>query len=514
MSDPIDAVESKAGGSLDRSDLLLLGILAAVTCYVHLAWLWVGQVPGNDSAIYTEVARRMVRSGDLLGSDWFGYRVVHNYPLFLWLLAGFGWLLGFSTWAMRLLPALCGVGATLMLVPLARAMGLETRVGVWAGLLLLGSTANFVIHRGVLADPLVVLLSILAFYSYLRGEEKPGWYVVGGAALSAVFITKVSIGIFPSTAIVLHLLCFRRWPVLRSGCFWVAFGMAMATLLGWYGYIYLAEGPGVLGRHLGVTLVDRLSGGMAELRHSSRGPLFYLEALVKQGPFGWVSVGLALGGLGLALHNRRREAGLAVVWTLLYLGVLLLTPTRLYHYILWVLPPIALLGALLLDRLALGRRPVGHAFTALLVLVALWSPVGALATLKADEPLARMGRALRAAYRPGMNVFAVHVYAPGLVFHSGGLRVRYVAVQRRAHRLVKVAFPRIKPGMILLVHPRRLASALRSTGPFICVVHRAVWKRYRPLLRGFRVILRGRAGVLIGSRLEVRGGRGGKGGKG
>jgi 4-amino-4-deoxy-L-arabinose transferase-like glycosyltransferase len=153
-----------------------------------------------DEAFYHAVARHMARTGDLFHLDFVGeprpYDTFMNAPLQYWARAALIALLGDGAWSMRLLSAVCGLGAVLATHGLARRIA-GPLAGLLAGLLLLGNF-QFVYWHGArlgVLETAVCLLFALAARAFLRAIEEGRGFAAHHACLLALLNVKTPLAL-------------------------------------------------------------------------------------------------------------------------------------------------------------------------------------------------------------------------------------------------------------------------------------------------------------------------------
>jgi 4-amino-4-deoxy-L-arabinose transferase-like glycosyltransferase len=214
--------------------------LCALSVPILFAGLGSYSVVHCDEGFYHAVARHMARTGDLFHLDFVGeprpYDTFMNAPLQYWARAALIALLGDGAWSMRLLSALCGLGAVLATHGLARRVA-GPLAGLLAGLLLL-TNFQFVYWHGArlgVLETAVCLLFALAARLFLRALEEGRGFAAHHACLLALLNVK--------TPLVVVAL-------LAEGLFFAWHRPARARLRAW-GLSLLAMLPLGLAWHVG-----------------------------------------------------------------------------------------------------------------------------------------------------------------------------------------------------------------------------------------------------------------------
>ncbi len=348
-----------------------LAFLALIALFLRLG---VGSLSSWDEAIYAQIAREMVESGDWLTPSW-GYTPFFDKPpLYLWLEAVCFRLLGVSEFAARAPSALAGIGVVVLTFLLGTRAGGRV-VGVAAAVVLLSSQGFLQFARFGTLDTLLTFCALLAAYAYVRIDgRREGWWYAFGLACALAFLVKSAAVFIPVVPATLGLVLERRvGATLRSRHFWRAVLVALLVLAPWHVAMVLRHGQPFIDGYLGRNILARATTG---LEGNTGGPLYYLSVLAGQF-FPWVLLlpGALLLGLRVAIRGNSEDTGMRTVRHLvthcfLILGVYTLVPTKLPWYIVPIYPAAAILVALVLVTLARRRQMAPVSFLWGLCLIA------------------------------------------------------------------------------------------------------------------------------------------------
>ena len=235
---------------LTRARAPLLLTLAVLALAFYLA-----SIPNNPLGFFIDEssiaynAYTISRSGsDEYGVQWpLYFRAFDEYknPTYIYLLAGLFTVLGPSIWLPRLLSAVVGFGAALLLGVLARRMTGQDRIGVIVALTALATPWLFEVSRlvfEVALFPLTVVLFLLALY---RTQKQSAWTRLDAfwvASTLALITYTYSIGRLLGGLLALGLLVFarrRRWiPIVQT---WIMYGILLVPLM-----VFNQRHPGAL----------------------------------------------------------------------------------------------------------------------------------------------------------------------------------------------------------------------------------------------------------------------------
>jgi 4-amino-4-deoxy-L-arabinose transferase-like glycosyltransferase len=291
----------------------------------------------SDEAIYAELGRSMVESGDWLTPRWQGKPVWNRPPASVWPIAIAMKIAGPHAWVIRLVGAFEAAVVLVLLFFLGRRQR-DLRYGLVAALVLGASTLVLLYARSMVAEWVLLIGLLAALLCWEKGRDDPRWLLGWGFFLGLCLLTKQVVGAVPLVACLADILGRKRiaWRYLGWGC--------LAALLLWGGWIAIETwrfGAVFLYQHLVVNVLER--GRIAMLDRT--GPTYYLQML-------WVLEGppILLVMLGLGLSAWRRDF-LPVLWGLGTLLLFSLSATRFNYYALLAYPALALGMASLLAEM-------------------------------------------------------------------------------------------------------------------------------------------------------------------
>lgn len=315
----------------------------ALVAVCLLAGIWIPDFIELDEAIYGEVARNMLESGQWLRPEWNG-QIYPDKPLFFyWLLAALYWLFGLMPAVGRVVSAAATVaGVAFLARRTARSHGgAAAETAVWvAG----ASLLPFFLGRLGMVDALLTASLTVALLSFWAGigaanSKRDGRLLLLGYAATGVAMAAKGPGFPVLVAAVLLVDALWRRDVTgtlrRSGLSW---GLPVVLILGLPANLplFIAEGGEFLLKHN----IQRALTPM----HGHSGPVWYYLPILLFGllPF-TAHLPRALGMAGGEATSTRRLARFCLAWVVVVVGVFSLAATKLPHYIAAVWPPVAIL---------------------------------------------------------------------------------------------------------------------------------------------------------------------------
>lgn len=380
-----------------------LAVLAVAILFVRL-----GSSPLIfDEAIYAEVSKQVLASGELLTLHWNGAPWFEKPPIFIWATALAFRVFGVSEFSARVISALCGVGVVLVSAAIAREL-YSRAAGVIAGLVMLSSPLFVFFARFGTTDVCLVLFLVLGQYFYIRAAKDPRlWLGVGLAFAGAVLVKGFAAGVGPLSIAVGLVIEGRIGATIKSRHFWRAVVTSIVLAGSWHLAEVLIHGERFWKVYLGLHVVGRATSG--SVFGGDRDPAFYFRVL-GQGFFPWVLIALPA-----VLLERNRRAASLIAMAAATLILYSIASTKFPWYLLPMFPPLAIISSGFLSRLK--SEPVLVAVVVLLASVGLWRSVRGLHGPARMVPT--MVLAKKAAPDAGLIMTAPEDLQDTAIFYSG-----------------------------------------------------------------------------------------------
>ena len=424
-----------------------LGIAAVFTSLLFIA-LGQGSIASTDDALYAQMAWEMAQSGQWLRASWLGVEVFEKPPLLLWMLRVSGGLFGWSEFALRL-PGVIGAAFTFYFM--ARLVHAESSswLSAMLALLITIATVTFTLNtRRPMTDPLLCAAVMGTLWYTLCLITLPRRSALFGLGLTlglGVLAKWVAMGPVALVAALALLKAERRSEFLK------AIGIAFLIAFPWFGVMTWHHGGVFWEVFLGYHVVARAGEALV----GSEGLSFYADTLWQlDGVFGV----LVISGLLSAMVLRRGTLSWIVCATgLLTLAVIHLSSTRLYHYLMPVIPLGALALALSVARSRLASATLAcAAFAAFLV-----GPLDPTLTRPNFAPESkRLGLSL-AALPEEATIITWEDYDPALIWYAK--RPIRIWTQSETMAAVQNSIDMMRRAeAVVLATPERLAALAES----------------------------------------------------
>jgi 4-amino-4-deoxy-L-arabinose transferase-like glycosyltransferase len=389
-----------------------------------------------DEGRYAEVAREMLRSGDLVTPRLDGVPFLDKPPLFYWLEAASFAAFGVHVWSARLVSALLGFGGC-ALVYAAGSRLYGRRAGLLGALVLAASPYHFGASQYVNHDLAVATGISAALLAFAVGDRREGphrrrWLLAGYAAMGLAVLTKGLIGlVLPLGAVGAFVAATGRWREIPRYALPAGLALVLAIAVPWH-VVAHGRNPGLLHYLFVVQHFQRFAG--SGFNNPAR-PAFY-PAAVAAGLLPWTPLLPAALGRAWAAFRRDRQEGrsdlLLLVWPALVLVFFSIPRSKIAGYALPALPPLALLLGRELDLVLGGEATRRRAFQVSAALMALCG----LALVAAPLVVPRLGVELPPL--PGA-LGAVLALAGAVALTSAAVTCGAAATERPARAIAAMA---------------------------------------------------------------------------
>jgi len=417
------AMNEKLGTWVTRRTFVLVGAAAWL-----LAFAWTGFLPLDNDALYADVGRTMLRTGDWLNPRIHGVAFLDKPPLFYWAMAAVQAV--FSDWIFTLrLPAiLCAWITAVLAYDAARSP--NTNNGALAVLFVLGNTIWFEYARRAYMEVPVALFVFATTLALLRawrssrgGWGYVAWYAVAGMLTGVAFMLKSLVGLFAVIGFAAWLLIETRGRAIANLRVWVGAIVFLVTFMlvaaPWHIYQFETQRDVFMEFTWNLHVHDQIFNAQPW----STGPwYFYFEVWLRQLPI----VGLVTLGGWLAFVLRKAKGlptssldRLLAVSGIAMFVILSASETKKDLYLI----PLAPYAAVLLARMvaltgssAIRNAAIAVGVAGLLMDARALAPGGSVLT--GAEPMVAASRAARDASDETDTVYVVDLYFVAAQFYS------------------------------------------------------------------------------------------------
>ena len=446
--------QSLATSRPSRHTLALLLLLGLVLCFLRVNH---GGLANSDDAFYASAVRRADREATWLRYQWNDARLDFRYPPLHFLALRLSTsLIGHSTLGLRLPAALSAFLCLLLVAILVRRLGGDDVAALTAGLLCCASGVFFLSARSVRVDTTLAAASTATILSYVCAWSRPAWLPLTGVFAGLAILSKSVMGLLPLLPIGIDLLTTGR-QMWRRKELYLGLGLFLLTAGSWHLWQVLRYGDEFIDTYLVYTVLQRLRGivglqkpeaiGLVLLR--SEGLLLAL----------WLATCVGL------LFRCRADRGVRFVllWSAAAVAPLIVSSTRLAHYLVPAVPALSIVVGLFVSQLRIGR-------------LRFLLPIGALAIFIANNTAtwldpdftpglpAITGHAQRLMGTAGLVVFNdYHVAAEYYVDRPTAL----VTDDKRAFRLLTGERAMQEAAHVELIDPQAMPQRMAADRPLV-----------------------------------------------
>lgn len=344
-SENLDLFQSKPTRRLN-SLLLNFWPMVILIPLAAFAMIW-GLDRGNlldwDEAIYAQVSKEMVQTGDWLTLHYGNIPWFHKPPLYIWITAFFFQSFEVSEFWARAASALAGTVLILLTYFIGERI-YNRSTGFIAAIVLLTSYDYARYSRSAMMDIMLTLFIFLGVYAYLRlqGGNRKWWYVIW-VSFALSFMVKSFASLLVPAAIALVIGFDNRIrDAIQSKQLWLGSILALVIVIPWHVLAYSKFGIEFIDEYFLYHIVER---SLTTLESNSGNAFFYLDKM-QSGFFPWFYLAPAALGLSLIeIFKGQSRSRLLLLLSLLTLFTFTLAKTKLPWYIIPAYPALALLVA-------------------------------------------------------------------------------------------------------------------------------------------------------------------------
>lgn len=311
-----------------------------------------GSLSTWDEAIYANISRGILNTGNWLvlydgGNPWFD-----KPPLYMWLTACFYRIFGINELTTRLTSGLFGIGAVLLTYIFAKRIS-NKNTAIFAALILLAMPHFLHSSKLGMMDAPMTFFILLMVYLFWMGQEKPQYLFLSGAVLGLAYLIKGFAAFLGPIIIVAYAVLSGQWrlPFKKQFVLGILIGLFIAFL--WHMNLYLQCGPESVKDYFGFHIFARATQSVEFHRG---GINFYQKAIFnKNKPWSILAYISIFYILWQAVRYKDKRAILICCWIVTAYILYTAVKTKLHWYIMPVYPAVALSSAIFLENSCQAR---------------------------------------------------------------------------------------------------------------------------------------------------------------
>ncbi|GCB03148.1 glycosyltransferase family 39 protein [Ralstonia sp. SET104] len=350
---PIDRTAHAAALPWRNASLWLLG---AAFLAIWLGTLGYRHLIPTDEGRYAEIAREMFTSGDWVTIRYNALKYFEKPPLQMWGTALVYSLFGIGDWQARLFTAFSGiVGIVFTMLAAARWWGKQT--AIISGLVLVsaplwnvGSHFNS-LDMGVAGCMTMALGALLlAQHPDATRAQQRNWMWACWASMALAVLSKGLIGVvLPGFVLVVYTLAARDWALWKRLHLMTGLIVFFAVGAPWFVLISMRNPE-----FAWFFFVHEHFQRFTSTVHNRNAPLWYFVPLLLAGFLPWLAQLPGAARLtfarGQTASNGLRPTLILGLWAILIFAFFSISDSKLPGYIFPIIPALAILAALALDR--------------------------------------------------------------------------------------------------------------------------------------------------------------------
>ncbi len=340
---------------LREFDYLLTTILLSASLIIF--WnLGQGTLDDWDEAIYAQISKEIINTGNWLTLHWGDTPWFHKPPLFMWSTAIAYKIFGIHEWSARLVSALSGIGVVLCTYLMGKT-AYSTTVGFYSAIIILFSQQFIRFSRFGTTDITLCLFTTLILLSLIKIQKNDRrFWLLLWLSYGLAFMTK-GIASLPILGVVTFAAVYSKKirSTLKCKQFWMGVIIFSVISIPWHFIMIAQYGREFIDTYLGYHVAVR---AMSAIEGHQKPIAFYLSVL-QNGFFPWFYlIPLATIFKASELLRGRREAIYPFLFTALTFSLYTIAQTKLPWYILPIYPCLALLVGMTVDNLVKNDNPI------------------------------------------------------------------------------------------------------------------------------------------------------------
>lgn len=354
---------------------LMVAAIAVLILFVYFIPLGRHALLEPDEGRYSEIPREMIESGDFITPRLNYVKYFEKPAMLYWMNAVSFVAFGENEFAARFPTALSAVlGALVTALFCASLYG--RRAGVLAGIVTSLSLLYFAIGTITLTDmPLSFFLTVAlaAFYTgHVRNDRR--WFLIFYASAALGLLTKGLVAIvLPGGIIFCYIILTRKWRLMLDALYLPGIALFFAVSAPWF-YLVSRANPDFLY----FFFVREHFLRYATKIHNRYEPFWFFIPMIPAGLMPWTGFFLSLFSRESILRSpadkNMRDANIYLLsWFAVIFVFFSVSSSKLIPYIVPCFPPLAILIASDIDRMARRKKWHGRALTLSAAVAVLFS---------------------------------------------------------------------------------------------------------------------------------------------
>lgn len=333
-------------------DIILVFLLIFASIYIA-GNIGTGSLTNWDEAVYANVAREIVRTGDLIRLQDRGQPWLDKPPLYMWSTSLFYRMLGVNEFTSRITSSLFAV-LTISLLYIFLKQVTSWQSALIGSLTLLGLPHYLHFSKMGMLDPTLTFFIVLVIYLFWKGQDDHRYLFFAGLFVGFGYLTKGSASFLSVAILLLFCLVTKQMRLLFRKEFLFGFSISLLIIVLWYVAQYFSIGQGSLKGYF----ENHILGRMMHAKDSHTGGLnFYQKAIFnKNMPWSIFTFASFLYVVIRAIKKPDKFSLLIICWVAATYCIFSAIQTKLHWYIIPIYPALAISFGLFAEKFLKGSR--------------------------------------------------------------------------------------------------------------------------------------------------------------
>lgn len=466
----------------------------------------------DNDALYADVIRHMVVSGDWLNPQIHGVPFLDKPPLFYWMGSISVSLFGETIGALRSVAAVFAALTVSLLFYTARRTGVS-RMGGFIGVIALIAIPLFVEYSRRVYMEVPVAFCVFATTVCLQcgisgfRDQKPvpNTFFLAGLFFGLAFMFKSLVALFPLIAFGLLIVIQRRFDILLRAKLWLSVLVSLCIIVPWHMYQLWTQKDVFLQFTYRLHVQDQILNAQPW----STGPFwFYFNKLVTASPLLAIIMIVGLSMLGYRVVRKSPLLSLDKHLSVLIIVILLIlsiSETKKDLYLITLIPPSVLLFIRMLDYASISFRLrvlIALSLCALLIRsVPYYLPDGGF--LQGSALYARAAIPAQKVARPEETLYLLDQYFSSVQYYANLRAISYWTNPTIVEQTQRIPYIRYGHNMNY-VHPAGVKALIMRQKPGLWYLHKDVFQNLDLEEERYNVLFDQNGLVLIDTAAYVR----------
>lgn len=362
-----------------------------------------GSLSTWDEALYANISRNIIKTGDWLvmrqgAKPWFD-----KPPLYMWCTAVFYKILGVSEFSTRLTSGLFGIATVMVLYLFAKKMA-DKITASFAGLILLALPHYIHFSKLGMMDVPITFFTVLTIYLFWLGQEKEKYLFYSGALVGLAYLMKGFAGFLGPVIIVFYSIFSKNIRLMFKRQFLWGIAAAFLIIFSWHLIQFRLVGPIALKEYFGFHIYQRA----ASVLDSHGGGINFYQKVIFNKNIPWsVMIYASLFYIAWrSLKSKDKNAILLLSWVAAAYLLYSLVKTKLHWYIMPIYPAMALSSAIFL-RAFLKNKILYFSLAVVLLVMLAQVPLSRAFNLDFTPDVKRVSLLSEGLYRRGNDIYMI-----------------------------------------------------------------------------------------------------------